>query len=236
MSIFDDYEGILNIPENPRQQARQAQQERQRSVQNIQRRSEAMERELEGQSPIEMIAPGAGMLRGLDMTIGRPTRERMIKALELGGTPVRDERGVTVGVVRRGAGVFGGDDFVGSPDYNPIFARTSPGQVGRYGQQITFMESGGVIRTRALTPTERSMLPGEDGTAATIMSAAPPAPPPPATTGVTGAPELDAAAAAARAEEQVRMQRSRRRGRTATIVGGLLDDAPASGQAPTLLG
>ena len=229
MSIFDDYESVLDFFYGD--------QERQRSIQNIQRRSEAMERELEEQPAIErMIAPGATMLRGLDMTIGRPTRERMIKALELGGTPVRDERGVTVGVVRRGAGVFGGDDFVGSPDYNPIFARTSPGQVGRYGQQITFMESGGVIRTRALTPTERSMLPGEDETAATIMGAAPPAPPPPATTGVTGTPEVDAAAAAARAEEQVRMQRSRRRGRTATIVGGLLDDAPATGQAPTLLG
>ena len=229
MSIFDDYESVLDFFYGD--------QERQRSIQNIQRRSEAMERELEEQPAIErMIAPGATMLRGLDMTIGRPTRERMIKALELGGTPVRDERGVTVGVVRRGAGVFGGDDFVGSPDYNPIFARTSPGQVGRYGQQITFMESGGVIRARALTPTERSMLPGEDGTAATIMSAAPPAALPPATTGVTGTPEVDAAAAAARAEEQVRMQRSRRRGRTATIVGGLLDDAPASGQAPTLLG
>ena len=227
MSIFDDYESVLDFFYGD--------QERQRSIQNIQRRSEAMERELEEQPAIErMIAPGATMLRGLDMTIGRPTRERMIKALELGGTPVRDERGMTVGVVRRGAGVFGGDDYVGRPDYNPIAARVNR-MTGTGDQFPMFEERGGVIRARALTPTERSMLPGEDGTAATIMGAAPPAPPP-ATTGVTGTPEVDAAAAAARAEEQVRMQRSRRRGRTATIVGGLLDDAPATGQAPTLLG
>ena len=228
MSIFD-FDSVEFGVVTPRQQAQQA---RQQATQEIRERGQRVEQEVEERP---LLAPGGLVLGALQSGIGGQTRESMIKALERGGTPVRDERGVTVGVVRRGAGVFGGDDFVGSPDYNPIFARTSPGQVGRYGQQITFMESGGVIRARALTPTERSMLPGEDGTAATIMGAAPPAPPP-ATTGVTGTPEVDAAAAAARAEEQVRMQRSRRRGRTATIVGGLLDDAPATGQAPTLLG
>ena len=225
MSIFDDYESVLDFFYGD--------QERQQAAQEIRERGQRVEQEVE-ERPI--LAPFGLQLSALQLGIGRPTRERMIKALEQGGTPVRDEKGITRGVVRKGAGVFGGDDYVGSPDYDPIRARTSPGQVGRYGQQIAFMESGGVIRTRALTPTERSMLPGEDEPAATIMGAAPPAPPPPATTGVTGAPEVDAAAAAARAEEQVRMQRSRRRGRTATIVGGLLDDAPATGQAPTLLG
>lgn len=226
MSIFDDYEGILNIPESPRQQARQ------QAAQEIRERGQRVEQEVE-ERPI--LAPFGLQLSALQIGIGRPTRERMIKALELGGTPVRDERGMTVGVVRKGAGAFGGDDYVGRPDYNPIAARIN--RITRTGDQFPmFEERGGVIRARALTPTERSMLPGEDGTATTIMGAAPPPPPPPATTGVTGTPEVDAAAAAARAEEQVRMQRSRRRGRTATIVGGLLDDAPASGQAPTLLG
>lgn len=224
MSIFDSVEfGVVT--------QRQAQQERQRSVQNIQRRSEAIEQEVEERP---LLAPGALMLGTLQSGIGGQTRESMIKALERGGTPVRDERGMTVGVVRRGAGVFGGDDYVGRPDYNPIAARVNR-MTGTGDQFPMFEESGGVIRARALTATERAMSPGQDEPARTMMGAAPPAPPP-ATTGVTGAPELDAAAAAARAEEQVRMQRSRRRGRTATIVGGLLDDAPASGQAPTLLG
>ena len=225
MSIFDSIEFGIGS-------GKQAEQERQRSVQNIQRRSEVIEQEVE-QRPI--LAPGGLVLGALQSGIGGPTRERMVKALELGGTPVRDERGMTVGVVRRGAGVFGGDDYVGRPDYNPIAARVNR-MTGTGDQFPMFEERGGVIRARALTATERAMSPGQDEPARTMMGAAPPAPPPPATTGVTGAPELDAAAAAARAEEGVRMQRSRRRGRTATIVGGLLGDAPATGQAPTLLG
>jgi hypothetical protein len=225
MSIFDSVEFGIGS-------GKQAEQERQRSVQNIQRRSEVIEREVEERP---FFAPGALMLGTLQSGIGGQTRESMIKALERGGTPVRDERGMTVGVVRRGAGVFGGDDYVGRPDYNPIAARVNR-MTGTGDQFPMFEERGGVIRARALTATERAMSPGQDEPATTIMGAAPPAAPPPATTGVTGTPELDAAAAAARAEEQVRMQRSRRRGRTATIVGGLLDDAPASGQAPTLLG
>lgn len=225
MSIFDSVEFGIGS-------GKQAEQERQRSVQNIQRRSEVIEREVEERP---LLAPGALMLGTLQSGIGGQTRESMIKALERGGTPVRDERGMTVGVVRRGAGVFGGDDYVGRPDYNPIAARVNR-MTGTGDQFPMFEESGGVIRARALTATERAMSPGQDEPARTMMGAAPQAPLPPATTGVTGAPELDAAAAAARAEEQVRMQRSRRRGRTATIVGGLLDDAPASGQAPTLLG
>ena len=225
MSIFDSVEfGVVT----PRQQAQQA---RQQATQEIRERGQRVEQEVEERP---LLAPGGLVLGALQSGIGGQTRESMIKALERGGTPVRDERGMTVGVVRRGAGVFGGDDYVGRPDYNPIAARVNR-MTGTGDQFPMFEERGGVIRARALTPTERSMLPGEDGTAATIMGAAPPAPPP-ATTGVTGTPEVDAAAAAARAEEQVRMQRSRRRGRTATIVGGLLDDAPATGQAPTLLG
>ena len=224
MSIFDDYESVLDFFYGDL--------ERQQSTQEIRERGQRVEQEVEERPT---IAPFGLQLSALQLGIGRPTRERMIKALEQGGTPVRDERGMTVGVVRKGAGAFGGDDYVGRPDYNPIAARIN--RITGTGDQFPmFEERGGVIRARALTPTERSMLPGEDGTAATIMGAAPPPPPPPATTGVTGTPEVDAAAAAARAEEQVRMQRSRRRGRTATIVGGLLDDAPASGQAPTLLG
>jgi len=225
MSIFDSVEFGIGS-------GKQAEQERQRSVQNIQRRSEVIEQEVEERP---FFAPGALILGTLQSGIGGQARESMIKALERGGTPVRDERGMTVGVVRRGAGVFGGDDYVGRPDYNPIAARVNR-MTGTGDQFPMFEERGGVIRARALTATERAMTPGQDEPARTIMGAAPPAAPPPATTGVTGAPELDAAAAAARAEEQVRMQRSRRRGRTATIVGGLLDDAPASGQAPTLLG
>lgn len=219
MSIFDSVEfGVVT----PRQQA----------AQEIRERGQRVEQEVEERP---LLAPGGLVLGALQSGIGGQTRESMIKALERGGTPVRDERGMTVGVVRRGAGVFGGDDYVGRPDYNPIAARIN--RITRTGDQFPmFEERDGVIRARALTATERAMSPGQDEPARTMMSAAPPTPPPPATTGVTGAPELDAAAAAARAEEQVRMQRSRRRGRTATIVGGLLDDAPASGQAPTLLG
>ena len=223
MSIFEQYAGFV-APPRPNQ--------RPQAIQEIRERGQRVEQEVEERP---LLAPGGLVLGALQSGIGGQTRESMIKALERGGTPVRDERGMTVGVVRRGAGVFGGDDYVGRPDYNPIAARVNR-MTGTGDQFPMFEERGGVIRARALTATERAMSPGQDEPARTIMGAAPPAAPPPATTGVTGAPELDAAAAAARAEEQVRMQRSRRRGRTATIVGGLLDDAPASGQAPTLLG
>jgi len=205
--------------------------ETRKGIIDVERRQSVIQQQAEEQPLRAAVDP----LFRTQVLMGTPARERIIKGLEQGGTPVRDERGMTVGVVRKGAGAFGGDDYVGRPDYNPIAARIN--RITRTGDQFPmFEERGGVIRARALTATERAMTPGQDEPARTIMGAAPPAAPPPATTGVTGAPELDAAAAAARAEEQVRMQRSRRRGRTATIVGGLLDDAPASGQAPTLLG
>ena len=205
--------------------------ETRKGIIDVERRQSVIQQQAEEQPLRAAVDP----LFRTQVLMGTPARERIIKGLEQGGTPVRDERGMTVGVVRKGAGAFGGDDYVGRPDYNPIAARIN--RITRTGDQFPmFEERGGVIRARALTATERAMTPGQDEPARTIMGAAPPAAPPPATTGVTGAPELDAAAAAAQAEEQVRMQRSRRRGRTATIVGGLLDDAPASGQAPTLLG
>ena len=152
MSIFDDYEGILNIPENPRQQARQ------QAAQEIRERGQRVEQEVEERP---FFAPGALILGTLQSGIGGQTRESMIKALERGGTPVRDERGMTVGVVRRGAGVFGGDDYVGRPDYNPIAARVNR-MTGTGDQFPMFEERGGVIQARGLTPTERAMMPSED--------------------------------------------------------------------------
>ena len=86
MSIFDDYEGILNIPENPRQQARQ------QAAQEIRERGQRVEQEVEERP---FFAPGALILGTLQSGIGGQTRESMIKALERGGTPVRDERGMT---------------------------------------------------------------------------------------------------------------------------------------------
>ena len=204
-----------------------------RSIADIQGRGERMEQQLRD---APLMAPGSLPLRALETGIGGPTRERMIQALEKGGTPVRDERGMTVGVVRRGSGVFGGDDYVGRPDYNPIAARVNRA-TGTGDQFPMFEERGGVIQARGLTPTERAMMPSEDRPSGTVMGTTAPPPPPPAAPGDTAPAPPDMGRAAALAEESARIQRARRRGRGATIVGGsVLGDTANGGQTPTLMG
>ena len=202
------------------------------SVANIQRRQQVLERQAEEQP----LRAGLDPIFRTQLLVGGPTRERMVKALEQGGTPVRDERGMTVGVVRRGAGVFGGDDYVGRPDYNPIAARVNRA-TGTGDQFPMFEERGGVIQARGLTPTERAMMPSEDRPSGTVMGTTAPPPPPPAAPGDTAPAPPDMGRAAALAEESARAQRARRRGRRATIVGGsVLGDTANGGQTPTLMG
>jgi len=202
------------------------------SVANIQRRQQVLERQAEEQP----LRAGLDPIFRTQLLVGGPTRERMVKALEQGGTPVRDERGMTVGVVRRGAGVFGGDDYVGRPDYNPIAARVNR-MTGTGDQFPMFEERGGVIQARGLTPTERAMMPSEDRPSGTVMGTTAPPPPPPAAPGDTAPAPPDMGRAAALAEESARIQRARRRGRGATIVGGsVLGDTANGGQTPTLMG
>lgn len=121
-------------------------------IQDVQRRGQRIEQQLRD---APALAPGVAPLRALEAGIGGPTRERIIAGLEAGGTPVRDERGMTVGVVRRGTGIFGGDDYVGRPDYNPIAARVNR-MTGTGDQGPTFQERGGVIQAvgRAGAPVQ----------------------------------------------------------------------------------
>lgn len=120
-------------------------------IQDVQRRQQVLERQAEEQPLRAAYDP----IFRTQLLVGGPTRERIIAGLEAGGTPVRDERGMTVGVVRRGTGIFGGDDYVGRPDYNPIAARVNR-MTGTGDQGPTFQERGGVIQAvgRAGAPVQ----------------------------------------------------------------------------------
>ena len=206
--------------------------ETRKGIIDVERRQSVIQQQAEEQPLRAAVDP----LFRTQVLMGTPARERIIKGLEQGGTPVRDERGMTVGVVRRGTGIFGGDDYVGRPDYNPIAARVNRA-TGTGDQFPMFEERGGVIQARGLTPTERAMMPSEDRPSGTVMGTTAPPPPPPAAPGDTAPAPPDMGRAAALAEESARIQRARRRGRGATIVGGsVLGDTANGGQTPTLMG
>jgi len=98
-----------------------------KSIADVQRRQAAFEQQAAEQPLRTLVDP----IFRLERTMGSAARERIIKGLEQGGRPVRDERGMTVGVVTK-TGLFGGEVYTGRPDYDPIRARVEDATSGQF--------------------------------------------------------------------------------------------------------
>lgn len=101
-------------------------------IQDVQRRQAAFEQQAAEQPLRTLVDP----ISRLERTMGSAARERIIKGLEQGGRPVRDERGMTVGVVTK-TGLFGGEVYTGRPDYDPIRARVEDATSGQFQMGTT---------------------------------------------------------------------------------------------------
>lgn len=150
--------------------------ETRKAIIDVERRQSIIEQQAEEQ-PLRVALDPIFRMQAL---MGTPTRNAIIRGLEEGGAPVFDERGMTVGVVRKGAGLFGGSDYVGRPDYNPIAARVNR-VTGTGDQGPTFQQRNGGYQ--AVSQRGAAISVG-DGTLKTttgqpVVSARPPAAPQP---------------------------------------------------------
>lgn len=140
------------------------------AIRSVQAAQAKQDKRIAEKTPLQRLAPGGTGFDLLDVAFSTPMRSNVIAKLEGGGEPVKNEQGRTIGVVYTNR--FGGKEYAGSPDYNPIAAeiqrksgtgdiefknvqRTAAGTYETIVQPLKPIEGTNIMQ-RAIIPTTTS--------------------------------------------------------------------------------